>query len=63
MANYETLKLEKGLYATGRSFTDALESLDPTENYRGTPLGELDAYQRQLKRFDIRVTGPASSMV
>ena len=63
MSNYDTLRLEKGLYTTGKSFTDALEKLDPTENYEGTPLGELDAYQRQLKRFDIKVTGPASSAV
>ena len=33
------------------------------ENYRGTPLEGLDAYQRQLKRFDIRVSGPGSDLV
>ena len=50
MAFYETLKLEKGMYsAPGKSFTQALEELDPSENYRGTPLEGLDAYQRQLK--------------
>ena len=63
MANYETIKLEKGLYTTGRSFTDALESLDPSENYIGTPLEGLDAYQRQLKRFDIHVSGKGSDRV
>ena len=63
MANYETLKLEKGLYTTGKSFTEALEQLDPSENYLGTPLEGLDAYQRQLKRFDIRVSGKGSDMV
>ncbi len=63
MANYETIKLEKGLYTTGRSFTDALESLDPSENYVGTPLEGLDAYQRQLKRFDIHVSGKGSDRV
>ena len=64
MAFYETLKLEKGMYsAPGKSFTQALEELDPSENYRGTPLEGLDAYQRQLKRFDIRVGGPGSDLV
>ena len=31
-----------------------LESLDPSENYKGTALEGTDAFQRQLKRFDIR---------
>ncbi|MGN0635275.1 MAG: phage major capsid protein [Acutalibacteraceae bacterium] len=60
---FDTLRLEKGLYTTGRSFTGALETLDPSEAYKGTPLEGLDAYQRQLKRFDIRVSGPGSSAV
>ena len=34
---YENLKLEKGMYAqSGKSFSRVLESLDPSENYRGT---------------------------
>ena len=60
---FDTLKLEKGLYTTGRSFTGALEALDPSEQYRGTALEGLDAYQRQLKRFDIRISGAGSSPV
>ena len=63
MANYENIKLEKGLYTTGKSFSDALEQLDPSENYIGTPLEGLDAYQRQLKRFDIHVSGKGSDRV
>lgn len=63
MANYENIKLEKGLYTTGKSFTEALEALDPSENYIGTSLEGLDAYQRQLKRFDIRVAGRGSDNV
>ena len=63
MANYENIKLEKGLYTTGKSFSDALEQLDPSENHIGTPLEGLDAYQRQLKRFDIHVSGKGSDMV
>ena len=35
---YDNLKLEKGLYTTGKSFTQALEALDPSENYVGTEL-------------------------
>lgn len=61
---FEDLKLEKGMYAhSGKSFTKVLESLDPSENYRGTPLEGLDAFQRQLKRFDIHVKGAGSDMV
>lgn len=64
MAYYENISLEKGMYgAPGKSFTQVLEEMDRSENYRGTPLEGLDAYQRQLKRFDIRVSGPASDSV
>ena len=63
MAAFENIKLEKGLYTTGKSFTKALEELDPSENYIGTPLEGLDAYQRQLKRFDIKVSGRGSDRV
>ena len=63
MAIYENIKLEKGLYATGKSFTKALEELDPSDAYIGTPLEGLDAYQRQLKRFGIRVSGRGSDRV
>ena len=55
MAFYDTLKLEKGMYGTpGKSFTQILEQMDPSENYCGTNLEGLDAYQRQLKRFDVQ---------
>ena len=54
---YNDIKLEKGLYnLSGKSFTAALE-LDPTSAYCGTPLEKLDAFERQLKRFNIRVKG------
>ena len=42
---FDNIKLEKGLYSTGKSFTEALESIDPSENYAGTELEGLDAYQ------------------
>ena len=61
---YDNLKLEKGMYReAGRSFTQTLEREDPSEAYKGTPLEGLDAYQRQLKRFDIKVKGEASDPV
>ena len=62
--HYENIKLEKGMYGqTGRSFSQALEELDPSDNYRGTPTEGLDAIQRQLKRFDIKAKGAGSDMV
>lgn len=56
---YNEIKLEKGMYhLAGKSFLQALEEADPGKQYAGTPLAKLDAYERQLKRFDIRVSGP-----
>ena len=61
---YDNLRLEKGMYRqAGKSFTQVLESLDPSENYRGTALEGTDAFQRQLKRFGIRAKGSGSSPV
>ena len=60
---FDNIRLEKGLYRTGKSFTEALESIDPSENYIGTELEGLDAYQRQLKRFDIKVSGKDSDCI
>lgn len=60
---FDNIKLEKGLYTTGKTFTQALEELDPSENYKGTALEGLDAYERQLKRFDIKVSGANSDPV
>lgn len=55
---YNDIRLEKGLYnLSGKSFTAALEELDPSGDYCGTPLEKLDAYERQLKRFNIRISG------
>lgn len=62
MADFNSVKLEKGLYSSG-NFTSALESIDSSEQYAGTPLEGLDAYQRQLKRFGIKVAGPGSDTV
>ena len=61
---YDNLRLEKGMYRqSGMSFTQVLESLDPSENYRGTALEGTDAFQRQLKRFGILAKGAGSSPV
>ena len=61
---FDNMKLEKGMYSVaGKSFTAVLESEDPSERYKGTALEGLDAYQRQLKRFDIKVKGVGSDAV
>jgi HK97 family phage major capsid protein len=61
---FDNVKLEKGMYNQGgRSFSQVLEKLDPSEQYRGTALEGLDAFQRQLKRFDIKVKGAGSDVV
>ena len=62
--HFDDLKLDKGMYSVaGKSFTAVLESEDPSERYKGTALEGLDAYQRQLKRFDIKVKGMGSDVV
>jgi len=60
----DSLKLDKGMYQeAGRTFTQVLEGQDPSERYKGTGLEGLDAFQRQLKRFDIKVRGAGSDAV
>lgn len=63
MAIYENIKLDKGLYSTGKGFTAELEHVDPSENYKGTSLEGLDAFERQLKRFDIKISGAGSDAI
>ncbi|WP_295209282.1 hypothetical protein [Ruminococcus sp.] len=61
---YNNIRLEKGLYSiTGKTFTQALAELDPDANYENTELKGLDAFERQLKRFDIKVKGASSDRV
>ena len=61
---FNEIKLDKGMYSEpGKSFAQVLESLDPSENYKGTAMEGLDAYQRQLKRFDIKARGAGSDVV
>ena len=62
--HFDDLKLDKGMYSVaGKSFTAVLEKEDPSEKYKGTALEGLDAFQRQLKRFDIKVRGAGSDPV
>ena len=61
---FDNIRLEKGMYReSGKSFSQVLEGLDPSENYRGTALEGTDAFQRQLKRFGIRAKGAGSDKV
>ena len=61
---YDNIRLEKGMYRqSGKTFTQVLEELDPSENYRGTSLEKTDAFRRQLRRFGIKAKGPGSSSV
>jgi len=62
--NYKEIKLEKGMYAVpGKTFSQVLESLDPSSEYASGDTAGLDAFGRQLKRFDIKVSGAASDSV
>lgn len=63
MAFYDNLTLEKGMYHTNKSFLNVLEELDPSSAYENTPMASLDAFERQLKRFDIKVKGNQSDEV
>ncbi len=62
--HFNELKLDKGMYSqAGCSFTQVLEAQDPSEQYKGTDAEGMDAFQRQLKRFDIKVKGAGSDVV
>lgn len=55
---YNTVKIDKGFYnLSGKTFSQALEAVDPSENYTDEALRKADAFERQLKRFDIKVRG------
>lgn len=64
MELYKTINIDKTMYnRKGKSFSQILEELDPSENYGSSSLGKLDAFGRQLKRFDIKVSGADSDIV
>lgn len=55
---YNDIKLDKSLYdISGKTFTQVLSEMDPDSQYAGTELAKLDAYERQLKRFNIKTSG------
>lgn len=62
--SFDNIVLEKGMYTNPeKSFSEVLEELDPSANYIGTEYEGLDAFGRQLKRFDIRVSGAGSDSI
>lgn len=62
--SFDNLILEKGMYShPTKSFSEVLEELDPSANYQGTEYEGLDAFGRQLKRFDIKVAGSGSDQI
>lgn len=61
--NYQTIKLDKSMYKHEKGFLGNLEELDPSAAYAGGPLAGLDAFERQLSRFGIRVKGAGSSAI
>ena len=63
MAGYQEIKMDKSLYQREGGFSRALEELDPSDGYRDTELEGLTAFERQLKRFDIKVSGSRSDRV
>lgn len=61
---FNEVKLDKGMYGeSGKGFSQVLEQLDPSEDYKGTAFEGTDAFQRQLKRFDIKARGAGSDAV
>lgn len=67
MVGVKKLSLDKGIYdeakASGKTFSEILEKDDPSENYKGTNLEKLDAYERQLAANDIQVKGKQAALV
>ena len=61
--NYENIRIDKSMYKNAGGFVCALEKLDPSERYTSGELAGMDAFQRQLKRFDIKVSGKNSSQI
>ena len=61
--NYESIRLDKSMYKGEGGFSRTLEKLDPSRKYESTDLHGLDAFQRQLKRFDIKVSGEYSDAI
>ncbi len=61
---FDSVNIEKSMYThPTKSFSQILEELDPSAEYGGTELEGLDAFGRQLKRFNIKVSGKGSDCV
>lgn len=45
------------------TFTENLKRIDPIDKYKGTVLEGLDPFSRQIKRFEIEVSGKASVVI
>ena len=60
--NYQNIAITKDMYKNGERLTSQLERLDPSAGYSGELAG-LDAFERQLKRFDIKVSGERSDLL
>lgn len=64
MKHFDNLSLDKSMYnVPGKSFSQILEAADPSQNYSDSHLASLDAFGRQLKRFDIKVAGAHSDSI
>lgn len=67
MAKFEELDLDKGAYGAAReegvSLTEYLETLDPSEEYKGSKLEGLDAFERQLMKENLHVGKGAACLV
>ena len=60
---FKELMLHKDYYfIDGKTFTEMLEEIDPTSSYTTNMCG-LDAFERQLCRFDIKVSGDNADRV
>ena len=60
---YDRVRLDSNWYYQYPTLTEALEEIDPSSQYDRTTLHGFNAYQRQLYRFDIRVSGKNTSKV
>lgn len=52
--NYQNISISKDFYKNSGRLFQVSGTTDPSEQYRGTELAGYDAFQRQLKRFDIK---------
>ncbi len=63
MAFYDTVRLRRDVQHPGKALPRCWRSWTPAPVMETQSLFTLDAYQRQLKRFDIKVGGRGSDVV